>query len=341
MNIKTFKGNFFEIGKQQGLIMKNNGMKLDKVMVNEKIIGEQLKIYQKYYPERIEELQGISEGGGFNKEKVFQIYLAGELMQFSKGIRKPLACTIFGIKNKNGVFVGRNLDWLPVTEKIMEVYKQEAIGKFKLLAVSDMFIGSEEDVQGKFLFYDAIDVINEKGLFIGITFAYGDNCSYGFSWKEITKYIGENCATLKEALAVFKNFPVGIPKNFFIADKNGEMAVVEHNVSEYKVLYPKDDVLIHTNHYLDPDLAKKDRVLVELPYHNTFIRYYEALQKINFVKDNFDLSNVIKILGDPRYYLCQNHEIRTIWTLALDMTNKKYNIYWDILGKRKTKELEI
>ena len=239
MNIKTFKGNFFEIGKQQGLIMKNNGMNLDSVRVNEKIIGEQLKIYQKYYPERIEELQGIIEGGGFNKEKVFQIYLANGLMQFSKRIKKPLACTIFGIKNKNGVFVGRNLDWLPVTEKIMEVYKQEAIGKYKLLAVSDMSIGSEEDAQGKFLFYDAIDVINEKGLFIGITFAYGDNCSYGFSWKEITKYIGENCATVKEALAVFKKLPVGIPKNFFIADKNGEMAVVEQMLANTRFYIQK------------------------------------------------------------------------------------------------------
>jgi len=27
--------------------------------------------------------------------------------------------------------------------------------------------------------------------------------------------------------------------------------------------------------------------------------------------------------------------------LALDMTNKKYKIYWDISGKRKTEELAI
>ncbi len=161
--------------------MKNNGTNLDGVKVNQKIIGEQIKIYQKYYPERIEELIGISEGSGFNKEKVFQIYLATELVRFSKRIKKPLACTIFGVKNKQGVFIGRNLDWLPVTEKVMEVYRQEAIGKYKLLATSDMFIEGEEDVSRKFLFYDAIDVINEKGIFVGIISAYSDNCSYGFS----------------------------------------------------------------------------------------------------------------------------------------------------------------
>ena len=262
-------------------------------------------------------------------------------MHFSKRIKNSLACTIFGIRNKNGVFVGRNLDWIPATEKVMEVYRQEATGKYQLLAVSDMYIGSEADVEAKFLFYDAIDVINEKGLFIGITFAYGDHCSYGLSWKEITRYIGEHCASVKEALAVFKEIPIGIPKNFFIADNNGEMAVVEHNASEYRVLYPQDDVLIQTNHYLDPDLARKDRIFLEVPHNNSFIRYYEALQKVNFVKEKFELSDVIKILGNPEYYLCQNHEIKTIWTLALDMMKREYNLYWDILGERKTKKLEI
>ena len=82
MNMKIFKGDFFEIGKQQGVIMKNNGLNLDGVSVNEKIVGEQLKIYQQYYPERIEELEGISAGGNFNKDKVFQIYLARRIDAF-------------------------------------------------------------------------------------------------------------------------------------------------------------------------------------------------------------------------------------------------------------------
>ena len=91
----------------------------------------------------------------------------------------PLSCTIFGVKNKNGVFLGRNLDWIPATEKVMEVYKRKENNCYKLLAVSDMLISSPSDIKQKFLFYDTIDVINEKGLFIGITFAYGDTWSHG------------------------------------------------------------------------------------------------------------------------------------------------------------------
>lgn len=340
--MKTFKGSFYEIGRQQGEIYRQNGLNLTSIKVNQKIVAEQLKIYKKHYPQLLEEIEGIADGGHFDKEKLLHIYLALEIMGFKKGLETPLSCTIFGVKNSHGTYVGRNLDWLPVTEKVMEFYKREAHGCYKLLAFSDMFIGSSSDVENKFLLYDAIDVINEKGLFVGITYAYGNTCSYGLSWNELTRIIGERCGTLDEALDIFKHIPLSVPKNFFIADKKGNMAVVEHNSDRYKVIYPKDNILIQTNHYLDPELAKIDRVLVEKPTHNTYLRYYETLQKVNqFNKEKFQLSDVIKILGNPNLYVCQNHDIRTIWTLALDMEKQQCNLYTDVVGKKIKQELAI
>lgn len=340
--MKTFKGSFYEIGRQQGEIYRQNGLDLTFIKVNQKIVAEQLKIYKKHYPQLLEEIEGIAVGGNFDKEKLLHIYLALEIVGFAKTFNMPLSCTIFGVKNSNGTFVGRNLDWLPITEKVMESYKREAEGCYKLLAVSDMFIGSPSDVEHNFLLYDAIDVINEKGLFVGITFAYGNTWSYGLSWNELTRIIGEQCSTVDEALDIFKNIPVSIPKNFFIADKKGNMAVVNHNSNKYKIVYPKDNVLIQTNHYTDPELSKIDRVLIETPTHNTYIRYYETLQKINQVnKNKFQLSDVIKILGNPNLYVCQNHEIKTIWTLALDMKKQQYNLYTDVVGKRVEQKLAI
>ncbi len=339
--MKIFKGSFFEIGKQQGEIYRQNGLDLTSIKVNKEIVSKQLDIYKKHYPQVLEEIEGIAVGGNFDKEKLLHIYLAVEIVGFANRFKMPLSCTIFGIKNSKGTFVGRNLDWLPITEKVMEPYKREAEGCYKILAVSDMFIGSPSDVDNKFLLYDAIDVINEKGLFVGITFAYGNTWSYGLSWKELTRIIGERCATVDEALNIFKKIPVSVPKNFFIADKQGNMVVVEHNSDKYKVVYPKDNILIQTNHYIDSELSNIDRVLIETPVHNTYIRYYETLQKINMVKDKFQLSDVIKILGNPNFYVCQNHEIRTIWTLALDMQKPEYKLYTDVVGSQKEQDLIV
>jgi predicted choloylglycine hydrolase len=205
-----------------------------------------------------------------------------------------------------------------------------------------MGIGSPATAKPKYLFYDADDAINDKGLFIGLTFAYADQWSYGISCTHVTKLIAEICETIKDAIGVFEKVSLCCPKNFFIADKNGDMAIVEHTSKKFKVLYPEDNILIQTNHYVDEELAKEDTVLKRVPDHNTFIRYYETLQKINFERAKFKQESVNKVLGRPGSYTCQNFPgIKTIWTLSLDMTSKKYKIYWDISGKRKTKELKI
>jgi isopenicillin-N N-acyltransferase like protein len=341
MNTKIFKGNFFEIGQQQGKMYKANGMNFDKVKIDPVLYKNQLKAYTKYYPQLLEEFHGMAKGGDFDETKLVYSFITGEISWYTNKFNLGKACTIFGVKNKGELFVGRNYDWLPGTEKIFEAYTIVNPQSNSFVAITDMGSGSEATTKSE-LFYNADDAINDKGLFIGLTFAYADQWSYGLSCIHLTKFIAETCETVKDALAVFENVPLCCPKNFFVADKNGEMAIVEHTSKKFKVLYPKDDVLIQTNHYVDEELAKEDTVLKRVPFHNTFIRYYETLQKINFDKDNFRRNSIMRVLCRPGSYTYQNFpDIRTIWTLALDMINKKYSISWDVSGKRKTKELEI
>jgi predicted choloylglycine hydrolase len=341
MNIKTFRGNFFEIGKQQGRIYRKNGMSLKNIKINSNLFQNQLQVYQKYYSELLEEFKGMAKAGKFDEDKLIYKFITGEILWFTNQFNLKKACTIFGVKNKKGVFVGRNYDWHPATEKVFEVYKVFNPERNSFVAVTDMDVRGAS-VKPQYLFYNADDVINDKGLFIGLTFAYNDNWSYGLSCIHMTKLIAETCTTVQDALNTFKKVPLCCPKNFFIADKNGDMAVVEHTSKRFKILYPENDVLIQTNHYVDSELAKEDTVLNHKPTHNTFLRYYEVLQKINACKEKFQLSNVIKILGNIESCVCQDHpDIRTIWSLALHMKNRKYKLYWNLLEKRKEKTLSI
>jgi len=284
----------------------------------------------------------MSIGGNFDEEKLVYHFITTELNCYKNWFGMDRACTIFGIKKSDNLFVGRNYDWLPKTENLFQVYKFINPAKFSFVAITDGAYGAEAGYDRKNWFYNVDDAINDKGLFIGITFAYADQWSWGISCVHMTKIIAETCATVKDAIKVFEKIPLCCPKNFFIADKNGDMAIVEHSAKKFKVIYPKDNILIQTNHYIDSELAKKDTVLKRVPFHNTFIRYYETLQKINFEKDKFNSNSVIKILGGKGSYTCQNFPgVKTIWTLSLDMTNKKYKIYWDIFKKRKSIKLNV
>jgi|SRR3989344_1905186 len=343
MNIKIFKGNFFEIGFQQGKIYRAHGMNFDKVKIDPVLYKKQLQVYKKHYPELLEEFRGIAKGGNFDEEKLIYEFVAGEIIYYYKdGFSLDKACTIFGYKAKNNLFIGRNYDWLPETEKIFEIYKVINPKKNSFIAVTDMGIYSSAKATPNYFYYNADDAINDKGLFIGITYAYADQWSYGISCIHMTKLIAETCETVKDAIKVFEEVPLCFPKNFFIADKHGDMAIIEHTSKKFKILYPKDNILIQTNHYVDEELAKEDTVLKRIPIHNTFLGFYETLQKINLERSKFNLDSIIKILGRKGSYTCQNFpRIKTIWTLALDMTNKKYKIYWNISGKREAEELEI
>jgi len=315
-------------------------MSFKNVKINPKLLKNQLKVYEKFYPELLEEFEGVAEGGNFDKDRLVYSFLCGEILWFAKKFNLKKACTIFGVKNKNGVFVGRNYDWLPVTEKIFAAYRFVNPERNSFIAMTDMGVGSEAGAKPKYVFYNADDAINDKGLFIGLNFAHNNEWSYGLSCIHMTKLIAETCSAVEEAIKIFEKVPLCCPKNFFIADKNGNMAVIEHTSKKFKVLYPKNGVLIKTNHYVDPELAQEDVVLDENPAHNTFLRYYETLQKVNRRKGKFKLPDVIGILGDAKSCVCQNSpKVKTIWSLALDMKNERYKLYWDLLGKRKEQVL--
>lgn len=154
--------------------------------------------------------------------------------------------------------------------------------------------------------------------------------------------IAEKCSTVKDVVDLFEKVPLCYPKNFFIADKKGDMVVVEHDSKKFKLTYPKDGVLIKTNHYLDNELKKEDLVLKQSPINTTFIRYYGTLRQINKRKDKFKFFDIFKILKDTKYDVYQDYpKMKTVWTLALDMSTQKYKIYWNLLDKKKEKSLEI
>jgi len=345
LNIKTFEGNYFEIGRQQGKIYRQNGMNCDLAQIDPVVYKNQLAIYEKHYPQMLEELRGMAEGGNYDIDKCIWWFINGTVSCLQEKAAPPKACSIFGIKNQGRLYVGRNYDLFPITENYFEAYKVVNPERYSFVAVSDMGTYKFLETNKKGLFYYPDDAINNKGLFVGLTYAFEDQCSYGISDIHIIKLITETCATVNDALAVFERVPLNWPKNFFIADRNGDMAVVEHTAKRFKVLYPHNDILLQTNHYLAPELKQEDLIFKNsniLLRYNSFKRYDEISQKLNATKDNFKYEDIIDILGRRGSHACQNWILlRTIWTLALDMTNQQYRIYWDLLGKRKNQELKI
>ena len=53
--------------------------------------------------------------------------------------------------------------------------------------------------------------------------------------------------------------------NLMLTDASGDIRDVELSVDSYAVLIPRNGALVHTNHYIDPDLAGDDQLIGMLP----------------------------------------------------------------------------
>ncbi len=335
-------GTYYDIGCQLGRLYKANGKSLASVLINKKLLQKQLAIYEKHYPDFVLEVKGVAAGGAYDETKTIYQFLAANLSWTLEQDVAPCftECSIFAVESKAGLLVGRNYDWDPVTEKIFKVYKVEPKNNYNYLAVSDMWISGARDLASKHHYYFPIDAINEHGLYVGLTAARNYNWSYGLSSVHMIKLIAEKCKTVAEAIEIIKKTPLNCAKNFLLADKSGQMAVIEHlSGLKFKVIHPRDGLLIKTNHFLHPDNIKVDKVK---PTSNSFLRYYEIFREVNLRGAKFKQTDIIKILGRPGSHVLQDFpEIKTIWSLALNLRTGNYQIYYDLFAKRKSAKLKI
>jgi hypothetical protein len=134
-------------------------------------------------------------------------------------------------------------------------------------------------------------------------------------------------------LRLFRDTKLGCPKNFFIADAYGEMAVVEHAVEDMHVRLPDENgVLVLTNHYAEP-LTAFDRISNDsIDEKGSFERYSRLeveLKALVQADKAGDFALLDKIMTDPVSPVCQfwpELAIETVWTLLLNLNQQNYRL---------------
>ena len=293
---------------------------------NAKTLRKQLNLYQKYYPELITER--IAAAHALQQNPDFLLY--EDLASFVDVQRRRInphqhGCTIFAVRENGKVFVGRNYDWLPEARNFFEHYDFNITGANRYFAFSDESVWGRHTGRRNRKIY-AEDTINEYGLYVGLTYSHIDKWNYGLAPTHFLRYIAEHCSTTRQALNVFARIPCAIPKNFLIADAKGDLAVVEHTSRDYVIIRPDaNGVLIQTNHCLAPKLQPLDRVLQHSAATTSFVRAAEAKLLVQRQLPNFQFTDLWRILR-ASHYIYNND---TIWSLALELTSQRFNLYYD------------
>ena len=99
--------------------------------------------------------------------------------------------------------------------------------------------------------------INESGLAIGLTAVSGyPHDKPGIALHLATRWILDNCSTTKEAVTFMKRIPHFRGNNYLIADKDGDIALVEGSPDRVKVTPAKDGLAFAANRFQSAEMLE-------------------------------------------------------------------------------------
>lgn len=259
-----------------------------------------------FYPEVVEEIEGFALGIKDKPEKLGAFLL-------SLGVFETTGqCSVFAYKNPDSTIIGRNYDMLFAFKKFTESSLIAPKDKFAYISQSDVFIGRS-------------DGINEKGLTVAMSFVNGKDIAPGISFHFVVRKVLEDCSTTEQGIQLISKLKVSSANNFLLADKTGNMAVVESSPQKTLVRRPNDveNFIYITNQFVLPQMKEYD--LGKVAWSKSQERS-EGLKRNLHSIEQLDVQKAKEILSDK--------------CVCLDLRKEKFGTIWSVVANLNTLSIE-
>ena len=322
-----FKKSYYEAGFHWGNLLYKNG-KIIRCNSTFTITEERkefarkcLPIYERYYPEILEEIQGLAQGQHSSYEDFYTFLFSMYCFEFHNH------CTCIAVRDKDHILFGRNSDFLVSLEKLY-------MNCLYCLDNAYAFNGNTT------AFIEMEDGINEYGLAVGLTVSYRNIIKPGFNAGMLVRYLLGKCKTTDEVLTMLKRIPIASGQTLTIADRTGNIVVVELTSEAIEIIKPTEDGEFVTtanqfhsssmkrfNNYEIDDWKSEERYLVS----------YNALQEH---RNNYSFELIRDILSGKYGFMCQydrKTNADTVWSVIYDIKN---NCIYRVEGNPKRKKFK-
>ncbi|MBN2544799.1 MAG: hypothetical protein JXB50_03315 [Spirochaetes bacterium] len=201
---------------------------------------------------------------------------------------KSAPCTLWSANGENivlngGTLIAKNRDWKQDHKQILKLVNPKSGYKyFGLFAVGNNQPGLKAGV-------------NEKGL-VAITATAGSIPSNvrknARKSKSLLSTLLKECDSVDAALQ--KQYLFLGPRNLMIADKT-KIASIEIGLrGKYSIKVMQNNILYHTNHYVEPDMLKFNKKISE----SSLTRFKRIEKLLNSAKKPFTFDDFISISND-------------------------------------------
>lgn len=311
---KRFKGTHYEAGFKYGRMLKKYGFEIinsSPFTITEEMkrfTTECLPIYEAYYPEIIQEINGLADGQKTSADLFYQ-------MLFSMYCFNPdQHCTCFAFSDSDNILLGRNSDFLVSLEKLY-------MNCLYNLEKSYAFNGNTT------AFIEMEDGMNEYGLAVGLTFVYPKIHKPGLNAGMLLRYILEKCKTTEEAIKALKQLPIASTQTFTIADATGKIVVIECNPNAMEVIYPNNyDSFVATTNHFNTEALKVYNPSIDIDTWRSNERYETVKEALSSDKNIAILTFSKELLSGKYGFICQYDRKKnadTVWSVIYDVKNCK------------------
>lgn len=313
------KGQPYQNGAKIGNIFQRCNARfpivLDDFQLNYGI--ESGKLLKQYFPEAYEEVKAITDTLGYpNEQFLAWMMCMGCCLDIDENqCAEVRGCTAFAFTCGEGTYYARTNDLPPFLKKISKsiVYQPDRGHKFVLNTSS--FTNGEEG-------------INEHGLVAAMTFVVPKitEIKAGLNSVFLVRYLLEKCRTTKEGIAAIQSLPVSSNCNILLADKSGDMAIIECNPYQKHIRSPMvneygNQFIIAVNEFLSSEMAahKADQ-------GDTFFakeRYSTAERALLKLKDD-PIDNAKAIVSGKCGFMCQYAKgcnFDTVWATVCSLSD--------------------
>ncbi|WP_105617010.1 C45 family autoproteolytic acyltransferase/hydolase [Vallitalea okinawensis] len=317
------QGDHYDMGYHYGSLLYKNGVRFDQLIeFDEERLDfgvKSLNISNETYPEINREIEGMAKGLKVDYESFGTFLVTAGAFSFDFG------CSTFCYRKDSQIYFARNHDMFVQLKKTTESVLYRPDGGYYFIGQGDALIGKE-------------DGVNEHGLAVGMTFVAPKLVKPGMNFLFMVRMVLEKCKTVEESIDLLQSLKTSTSHNVVLADREGDMAVVEMCPEKIIVRRPtKDaDFIIATNHFQDSQMLKYDNRPDEDWYY-TKTRYatiYESL--INHKA--YDLQLGMDILSGKEGFICQykrSMNFDTLWSICVDLG--QLDIYRSVGNPRKSK----
>jgi predicted choloylglycine hydrolase len=313
MNHKIFSGTHYRIGRQWGeelaqrdvSLLAQIPFSLSEEAAN--FAAACMPVYQKFFPEILEEIHGIADGQGCSSKNL--ITLLFSLYCMTPGTH----CSCFALSTQRQILLGRNSDFFSaLKEQSMNVIYRFPDCSWSFNANTTSFVQME-------------DGVNSCGLAIGLTSVLPRHIKPGMNAGLLLRFFLEKCCTVDDVLQNIVHIPISSSQNFIVADTSGKIALIECSASHVDVRVSplsKNFLCAVNSFHLSASNGRQKAAAEEWFSERRYRTLRDSFEKGRVT----DAHSAQSLLRGEQGFLCQyplETGKDTLWSVVYDLENTK------------------